>query len=57
VAFSPMLGYWVGLGLLKDGPQRMGERIRVHDPLREGDMEAEVCSPVFFDPEGARLRA
>jgi glycine cleavage system aminomethyltransferase T len=55
VAFSPMLGHWVGLGLLRDGPQRMGERIRVHDPLRDGDMEVDVCSPLFFDPEGARL--
>jgi glycine cleavage system aminomethyltransferase T len=55
VAFSPMLNHWIGLGLLTRGPQRIGERIRVHDPLRDGDLEAEVCSPVFFDPEGARL--
>ena len=55
VAFSPMLNHWVGLGLLTRGPERIGERIRVHDPLRDGDMEAEVCSPLFFDPEGARL--
>jgi sarcosine oxidase subunit alpha len=55
VAFSPMLGHWIGLGLLTRGPERIGERIRVHDPLRDGDLEAEVCSPVFFDPEGARL--
>jgi sarcosine oxidase subunit alpha len=55
VAFSPMLGHWIGLGLLVRGADRIGERIRVHDPLRDGDLEAEVCSPVFFDPEGARL--
>jgi sarcosine oxidase subunit alpha len=57
VAFSPMLGHWIGLGLLARGPERIGERIRLHDPLRDGDLEAEVCSPVFFDPEGVRLHA
>ena len=56
VAFSPMLGHWIGLGLLARGPQRIGERIRAYDPLRSGEIEVEVVSPVFFDPEGARLQ-
>lgn len=56
VAFSPMLGHWIGLGLLAHGPQRWGERIRAYDPVRNGDVEVEVVSPVFYDPEGARLR-
>jgi sarcosine oxidase subunit alpha len=55
VAFSPMLGHWIGLGLLARGPQRVGERFRAHSPLRGGDAEVEVVGPVFFDPEGARL--
>ena len=55
VAFSPMLGHWIALGLLANGPRRIGERVRLHDPLRDGDMEVEICPPVFFDPEGARL--
>jgi methylglutamate dehydrogenase subunit C len=55
VAFSPMLDHWIGLALLSYGPQRMGEKIRVYDALRNNDLEAEVCAPVFFDPEGARL--
>jgi sarcosine oxidase subunit alpha len=55
VAFSPMLGHWIGLGLLARGPERVGERIRLHDPLRDGDMEVDVCSSIFFDPEGSRL--
>jgi sarcosine oxidase subunit alpha len=55
VAYSPMLGTWVGLGLLARGPQRHGERIRAHSPVRGGDVEVQVVSPVFFDPEGARL--
>jgi sarcosine oxidase subunit alpha len=55
VAFSPMLGHWIGLGLLARGPQRLGERIVAHSPVRGGDVEVEVVSPVFFDPEGTRL--
>jgi sarcosine oxidase subunit alpha len=56
VAFSPMLGHWIGLGLLIRGQARVGERIRAYDPLRSGETEVEVVSPVFFDPEGARLQ-
>src|SRR5262249_15064113 len=55
VAFSPMLGHWIGLGVLVRGPQRIGERVRAYDPVRNGDVVVEVCNPVFFDPEGARL--
>jgi heterotetrameric sarcosine oxidase alpha subunit len=57
VAFSPMLGHWIGLGLLARGPQRHGERLRAHSPVRGGDTEVEVVSPVFFDPQGTRLHA
>jgi sarcosine oxidase subunit alpha len=55
-AFSPMLGHWIALALLARGTERLAEAIRVVDPLRATDFEAEICSPVFYDPEGARLR-
>ncbi|HWP15472.1 MAG TPA: glycine cleavage T C-terminal barrel domain-containing protein, partial [Xanthobacteraceae bacterium] len=55
VAFSPMLGHWIGLGVIAYGPRRIGERVRAYDPVRNGDVEVEICNPVFFDPEGARL--
>lgn len=55
VAYSPHLGHWIGLGLVKNGPERLGERIRAYDPVRNGDVEVEICQPVFLDPEGARL--
>jgi sarcosine oxidase subunit alpha len=55
VAFSPMLGHWIGLGVLKRGPERIGQRVRAYDPVRNGDVEVEICNPVFFDPEGGRL--
>jgi glycine cleavage system aminomethyltransferase T len=55
-AFSPTLGIPIALGLLKRGGERHGERIIAHDPVRGADVEAEVCNPVFFDPEGVRVR-
>ena len=55
VAFSPTLGHWVGLGLLQHGPQRFRERVRAYDPVRDGDVEVEVCHPIFVDPERVRL--
>jgi heterotetrameric sarcosine oxidase alpha subunit len=55
VCFSPALGHWVGLGLVKRASQRIGERLRAFDPVRGEDFAVEVCSPVFVDPEGARL--
>jgi sarcosine oxidase subunit alpha len=55
VAYSPMLGHWIGLGFLKRGPERHGEQIRAFCPIRGGDADVEVVSPLFFDPEGGRL--
>jgi sarcosine oxidase subunit alpha len=57
VAFSPVLGHWIGLALLQNGPARLGEIIRVYDPIRSGDCLAEVVSQVFVDPTGERLHA
>jgi sarcosine oxidase subunit alpha len=56
-AFSPVLEQWIGLAFLKNGRNRMGETIRVYDPIRNGDCLARVVSPVFVDPEGSRLHA
>jgi sarcosine oxidase subunit alpha len=56
VAYSPELGHWIGLGLLRRGPERVGERIRAVDPVRDGDVDVEVCSPVCVDPAEERLR-
>jgi sarcosine oxidase subunit alpha len=57
VAFSPTLGHSIGLGFLRNGAARIGERLRTHDPLRDGELEVEVVSPVFYDRDGARLKA
>ena len=55
-AYSPTLGHPIALALLERGATRHGERIVVHDPVRGADVEAEICPPVFLDPEGERLR-
>jgi glycine cleavage system aminomethyltransferase T len=54
VAYSPTLSHWIGLGLLANGPSRLGEIVRVFDPVRNGDALAEVVSPIFYDPTGER---
>nr|MCU0802786.1 sarcosine oxidase subunit alpha [Paracoccaceae bacterium] len=54
---SPTLGGWLGMGFLRDGRARHGERIRLVDHLRGIDLLCEVTDPVFFDKEGAKLRA
>jgi sarcosine oxidase subunit alpha len=56
VAFSPTLGHSIGLGLIRRGPERIGEHVRALDPVRGGDIEVEICSPAFVDPKGERLR-
>ena len=57
VAFSPAMKCWIGLGLVGGGQARVGERLRAYDPVRNGDVEIEICNPVFVDPEGVRVRA
>ncbi|KQX25990.1 MULTISPECIES: sarcosine oxidase subunit alpha family protein [unclassified Sphingomonas] len=54
-AYSPTLRQWIGLGLLDNGSNRIGETIAAHDPVRNAHGDVEVCSPVFVDPEGTRV--
>lgn len=56
VAYSPSLRHWIGLGMLKRGPERLGDIVRAYDPIRGADIEVEICAPAFIDPEGVRLR-
>ncbi|MGC1305472.1 MAG: sarcosine oxidase subunit alpha family protein [Caulobacteraceae bacterium] len=55
-AYSPSLGQWIALALVKRGRERHGETLCAVDPLRGYEAQVEVCSPVFVDPEGNRLR-
>ncbi len=56
VCYSPTLGHYIGLAMLKSGRERIGERIIVWDGLRNSEVPAEVCAPVFFDPDNSKLR-
>ena len=55
VAFSPSLGHMIGLGMIKGGATRIGQRMRAVDPVRGRDTLIELCSPIFVDPEGVRV--
>jgi sarcosine oxidase subunit alpha len=55
-AFSPSNGHWIALALLSHGPKRLGEIVRACDPLRDEESLVEVVSPVFYDPDGGKLR-
>lgn len=56
MAYSPELETFIALAMLSNGPARMGEVVKVCDPLRGNETLAEVCSAHFVDPEGGRLR-
>ena len=52
-----VLNQWIGLGLLRNGPERHGEHAASGRSATRGESTlVEICAPVFVDPEGARLR-
>jgi len=56
LVYSPHLGHQIALGYLKNGSARMGERLRAVNLLAKTEVEVEIVSPHFIDPEGERLR-
>jgi len=54
--YSPTLGHSIALGFVKNGRARMGEVIKMVDLLRNVQTPCEICSPVFLDPKGEKLR-
>lgn len=52
--YSPTLDASIGLALIERGASRLGETVRISD--RGAIIEAEICSPVFYDPENERLK-
>ena len=57
VAYSPSLGHSIGLGFIKRGHARAGEIVRAVNPAYHSEVEVEIVSAHFIDPEGERLRA
>jgi sarcosine oxidase subunit alpha len=56
VGFSPTLESFLGFGFLRNGRARHGEEVMMVDHLRGISTRCVVCDPVFFDPEGGRVR-
>ena len=56
VAYSPVLGHSIGLGFIQRGHERLGEIVTATSPARGGDVEVEIVSPHFYDPDGGRQR-
>ena len=56
VAFSPTLGHYIGLGFIKNGSTRIGEKVLAVNLLQNKNTEVEIVSPHFLDPEGIRQR-
>ena len=52
---SAALGRSIALALVAGGRARLGQTLYVAMP--DGDIEVEVVSPVFHDPEGGRINA
>jgi sarcosine oxidase subunit alpha len=50
---SAVMGRSIALAMVSGGRARIGETLYV--PMPEGDIAVTVTSPVFYDPEGARV--
>ncbi len=55
VCFSPSLGKYIGLALVRGGKKRHGSRAYISDPLRGRFGPVEIVSHHMFDPEGKRM--
>ena len=52
--WSPNCGRSIALALVKSGHSRKGQTVSL--PLEDKVVRAKIVDPVFFDPEGERLR-
>ncbi len=53
--WSVVLDRWVALALLENGQSRHGETVHVR--LKNATVAADVMAPVFYDPEGRKMRS
>jgi len=51
--FSPTLGRGIAMGLIKNGPDRMGEVVEF-GKVDGTKVSAKIVSPVFYDPDGEK---
>jgi len=55
VCFSPAVGKYIALALVKGGKARHGTRAFISDPIRRRYGAVEIVSHHFFDPDGSRM--
>ena len=56
VSYSPELGHYIGLALVSNGTERQGTRMFACRTVKGENIEVEVVSPHFVDPDGEKLR-
>ncbi|ESZ25691.1 hypothetical protein X732_33125 [Mesorhizobium sp. L2C066B000] len=54
-AYSPHVGFTIGLALVRRGPERHGEEVLVWNGLCGEFTAARLCNTVFVDPQNERL--
>ena len=54
--YSPTLDRAIALALVENGRARTGQTVYLTSPVIGLAMAAEIVPPVFYDPEGTRLR-
>ena len=56
MCYSPTVESVIAQAFLRDGRNRIGEIVKMVEHLSGSTTLCEVCTTVFFDPEGGRLR-
>ncbi|MEM9279386.1 MAG: sarcosine oxidase subunit alpha [Pseudomonadota bacterium] len=51
--WSECLGHSIAMALIENGHNRTGETI--HIPMPDEIIKAEICSPIFYDPQGGKV--
>ncbi len=54
--WSPALGRMIGLALVSDGRAQIGKSMFVDAPTSGRTIRVAITEPVFYDPDGGRLR-
>lgn len=56
-AFSPVFNHTLGLALLQNGHERIGQTVLAFDPVRNKAVLVDVCHSVFYDPENTKVKS
>ena len=56
MCYSPTVESVIAQAFLRDGRNRIGEIVKMVEHLSGSTTLCLVCTTVFFDPEGGRLR-